>query len=304
MHLPERVLVTEVGPRDGLQNEATSLTTARKAELIARLAAAGLSDIEATSFVHPRWIPQLADAEDLMPLLPRRGGIAYTVLIPNLRGYERAAPLRPDAVTLVCSASERHNRANLNRSTEESLAGLAEVAARARADGVPVRGAISTAFWCPFEGRVPVERVVWVARAYAEMGAVEVSLADTLGTADPRHVATLVPLVREAIGLPVSLHLHDTAGMALACVVAGLEVGIDHFDAAIGGLGGCPYAPGAAGNLATEDLVFMLHRLGIATGVDEERLLDAARFAREAVGHDLHSRRLALADAGALPPGA
>ena len=304
MRLPERVLVTEVAPRDGLQNEATHLTTAQKAELIARLAAAGLRDIEATSFVHPRWIPQLADAEDLLPMLSHPAGVRYTVLIPNLRGYERAAPLGPDEVTLVCSASESHNRASLNRSTAESLAGLADVAARARADGVPLRGAISTAFWCPFEGRVPTERVVEVARAYAGMGAAEVSLADTLGTADPWHVVTLVPLIREATGLPVSLHLHDTAGMALACVVAALEVGVDHFDAALGGLGGCPYAPGAAGNLATEDLVFMLHRMGVETGVDEDRLLDAARFVRDAVGHPLHSRRLALADVDTLPPGA
>ena len=302
MSLPQRVRITEVGPRDGLQNEATHLSTAEKVELIARLAAAGLRDIEATAFVHPRWIPALADAEDVLAALPRKErdqGICYSVLVPNLKGYQRAAPLQPDEVSLVCSASQGHNRANLNRSTEESLTGLAEVAAAVRADGIPLRGAISTSFWCPFDGRTPEERVVEVARAYAAMGVAEVCLADTLGTADPRHVAGLVPRVRDATGLPVSLHLHDTAGMALACVLAGLEAGVERFDAAVGGLGGCPYAPGAAGNLATEDLVGMLHQMGIATGVDEPALLEAAYYLRDAVGHPLPSHRLALAGAQA-----
>ncbi|HET7035470.1 MAG TPA: hydroxymethylglutaryl-CoA lyase [Thermomicrobiaceae bacterium] len=297
MPFPERVRITEVGPRDGLQNEAARLSTAQKVELIASLAAAGLRDIEATAFVHPRWIPALADAEDVLGTLPRDGSVGYSVLVPNLKGYQRAAPLQPDEVSLVCSASEGHNRANLNRSTAESLAGLAEVAAAARADGILLRGAISTSFWCPFDGRTSEARVVEVARAYAAMGVAEVCLADTLGTADPRHVAGLVPRVRDATGLPVSLHLHDTAGMALACVLAGLEAGVERFDAAVGGLGGCPYAPGAAGNLATEDLVGMLQQMGIETGVDEPALLEAARFLRDAVGHPLPSHRLALAGA-------
>lgn len=299
MRRVERVRITEVGPRDGLQNEAAQLSTEQKLELIRRLADAGLREIEVTSFVHPKWIPAMADAEAVAGALERREGLCYSVLVPNMRGYERAAPFRPDEVTLVCSASEGHNRANLNRSTAESLEALAEVAARARADGFPVRGSISTSFWCPFDGRTAPERVVWVAQRYAEMGAREVSLADTLGVADPRQVGELVPLVRDAAGIPVSLHLHDTAGMGLACVLVGLDAGVERFDSSIGGLGGCPYAPGAAGNLATEDLVFMLNQMGIETGVDEARLLDAARFLHAAVGHPLPSRRLTMAMASA-----
>ncbi|MHB8647752.1 MAG: hydroxymethylglutaryl-CoA lyase [Thermomicrobiales bacterium] len=294
MYLPGRVTIMEVGPRDGLQNESVLVPTEEKVALIRRLVAAGLAEIEATSFVHPRWIPALADADAVLVALPR-AGVRYSVLVPNMRGYERAAPLRPDEIVLFCSASESHNRANLNRSTAESLAELARVAARAKADGFRLRGAISTSFWCPFEGRMPAARVCEVAQAYQAMGADEVGIADTLGAADPLHVRTLVVAVRSAVDVSLSLHLHDTYGMALACVVAGLDTGIERFDASIGGLGGCPYAPGAAGNIATEDLVFMLHRMGVATGIDEDALMDAARYAASLVGHPLQSRRMALA---------
>jgi hydroxymethylglutaryl-CoA lyase len=296
---PARARVVEVGPRDGLQNEKTLVPTERKLALIERLADAGLGEIEATAFVHPKWIPALADAEAVLAGRPSRPGLRYAALIPNLRGYERAiSGARPDEVVLVCSASEGHNRANLNRSTAESLAELARVAARARADGLGVRGAISTSFWCPFDGRTPEARALEVARAYADMGVDEVVLADTLGQADPSHVAALAAEAMARLPVPVGLHLHDTHGMALAAVYAALEVGVTTFDAAIGGLGGCPYCPGAAGNLATEDLVYMLHRLGIATGVDESKLLVAARFAAELVGRPLASRQL-IANAGA-----
>ncbi len=294
MDVPDQVRIVEVGPRDGLQNEAASVPTAEKIALIRLLAAAGLREIEATAFVHPQWIPPMADAEAVLASVPRDGGVRYHVLIPNMRGYERALAVRPDEICLVCSASESHNRANLNRSTAESLADLATVAARARADGIAVRGAISTAFWCPFEGRVPEARVVWVAEHYAAMGVVEVGLADTLGAADPAHVRSLIRRVRGAVGCTVALHLHDTYGMALACVLAALEEDVTRFDSAIGGLGGCPYAPGAAGNVATEDLVLMLHRLGIRTGVDEAALRDAARLAQSLVGHPLFSHRMAV----------
>ena len=297
MHLPERVNIMEVGPRDGLQNEPVMAPTEQKLALIRRLIAAGLRDIEATSFVHPRWIPALADADDLFAALPRDAGVRYSVLIPNMRGYERAAPLRPDEIVLFCSASESHNRANLNRSVAESLAGLAAVAARARADGIRIRGAISTSFWCPFEGRVPEASVVRIAEAYQEMGAGEIGISDTLGAADPLHIQAVVAAVRQSVSVHLGLHLHDTYGMSLACVVAGLDAGITHFDSSIGGLGGCPYAPGAAGNIATEDLVFMLHRMGVQTGIDEEALMDAARYAQELVGHPLTSRRMSLARA-------
>lgn len=295
MDVPDRVEIVEVGPRDGLQNESASVPTADKIELIRLLAAAGLREIEATAFVHPKWIPAMADAEAVLADVPRDAGVKYHVLIPNMRGYERAIPAKPDEICLVCSATESHNRANLNRSTEESLAELATVAARARADGIAVRGALSTSFWCPFEGRVPEARVVWVTEQYAAMGVAEIALADTLGAADPAHVRSLVRRVQAAVDCSVALHLHDTYGMALACILAALAEGVTRFDASIGGLGGCPYAPGAAGNVATEDLVLMLHRLGAQTGVDEDALLAAARFAQSLVGHPLYSHRMAVA---------
>ena len=294
MDVPGQVQIVEVGPRDGLQNEAASVPTAEKIALIRLLAAAGLGEIEATAFVHPKWIPAMADAEAVLASVPRDGVTRYHVLIPNMRGYERAVVARPDEICLVCSASESHNRANLNRSTAESLTELATVAARARADGIAVRGAISTAFWCPFEGRVPEARVVWVAEHYAAMGVAEVGLADTLGAADPAHVRSLIRRVRGAVSCIVALHLHDTYGMALACVLAALEEDVIRFDSAVGGLGGCPYAPGAAGNVATEDLVLMLHRLGVRTGVDEDALRDAARLAQSLVGHPLFSHCMAV----------
>ncbi len=295
MHMPGRVTIMEVGPRDGLQNESVLVPTGAKVALIRRLIAAGLVEIEATSFVHPQWIPALADADDVMAALPR-AGVRYSTLVPNIRGYERAVSVRPDEIVLFCSATESHNRANLNRSTAESLEQLALVAARAKADGFRLRGAISTSFWCPFEGRVPPARVCAIAQAYEAMGADEVGISDTLGAADPLHVSTLVADVQSAVGIGLSLHLHDTYGMALACVVAGLDAGIERFDSSIGGLGGCPYAPGAAGNIATEDLVFMLHRMGVETGIDEDALMDAARYAQSLVGHPLQSRRMALAE--------
>ncbi len=300
MDLPGRVVVMEVGPRDGLQNESVLVPTDRKVELIRRLIAAGLDEIEATAFVHPKWIPALADADDVMAAVPR-GGVRYSALVPNMRGYERAVRRRPDEIVLFCSATEGHNRANLNRSTAESLEQLAQVAARAKADGFRLRGAISTSFWCPFEGRVPPARVCAIAEAYQAMGVDEVGVSDTLGAADPLHVSTLVADVRSTVDIALSLHLHDTYGMALACVVAGLDAGITRFDSSIGGLGGCPYAPGAAGNIATEDLVFMLHRMGIETGIDEDALQDAARYAQSLVGHPLSSRRMALAASAATP---
>lgn len=282
---PSRVRVVEVGPRDGLQNESTDVPTSQKVQLITRLVDAGLREIELTAFVHPKWTPALADAEAVLAGAPRDTGVRYLALIPNRRGYERAVSgQRPDEIVMVCSASEGHNRANLNRSTAESLADLAAVAARAKADGLALRGAISTAFWCPFDGRTPEARVREVAAAYADMGVDEVVLADTLGKADPDHVAGLAADVAAHVGRPVALHLHDTYGMALAGVYAALEAGVAAFDASVGGLGGCPYCPGASGNLATEKLVYMLHRLGIETGVDEPKLAAAAAFALELVG--------------------
>jgi hydroxymethylglutaryl-CoA lyase len=295
MSLPARVRITEVGPRDGLQSEAVILSTEQKCRLIELLIAAGIREIEVAAFVHPRWMPTMADAEAVLAAVPRGLGARYSVLIPNLKGYQRAAPLRPDEIVVVCSASERHNQANLNRSTAESLAEFQQVVALAQHDQLPVRGAIATAFWCPYEGRISVSRVCDVAEAYAAMGVQEIALADTLGAADPRHVRELVLAVRQSTGLPVSLHLHNTAGLALACFVAALDIGVERFDTSIGGLGGCPYCPGAAGNVATEDVVFLLERLGIQTGIDQAKLLDAARYVQMLVGHPLHSYRLVTA---------
>lgn len=294
MQMPDSVTIMEVGLRDGLQNESILVPTDAKVALIRLLIAAGLRQIEATSFVSPKWIPALADADAVMAAVPR-DGVRYSTLVPNIRGYERAVSLHPDEIVLFCSATESHNRANLNRSIAESLEGLALVAARAKADGHRVRGAISTSFWCPFEGRTPESRVVEIAMAYQAMGADEVGISDTLGAADPLHVHILVNAVRQSVDIDLSLHLHDTYGMALACVVAGLDAGITHFDSSVGGLGGCPYAPGAAGNIATEDLVFMLHRMGISTGINEDALMEAARYAESLVGHPLQSRRMSLA---------
>lgn len=293
--LPREVAVMEVGPRDGLQNEAKYVATEKKIALLRLLVAAGVREIEATAFVHPRWIPALADADTVLAAAPRDAGTRWSALVPNMRGYERAIAAKPDEIVIFCSASERHNRANVNCSTEESLAQLAAVVVRAKADGLRVRGAIATAFWCPFEGRVPPARACMVAAAYQAMGVDELGLSDTLGAADPQHVRTLIADARSVVDLPIALHLHDTYGMALANVVAGLDAGVTRYDAAIGGLGGCPYAPGAQGNVATEDLVFMLHRMGIRTGINEDALLAAARYAERLVGHPLHSRRMALA---------
>ncbi len=274
---PERVTIVDVTPRDGLQDADHFVTSAQKLGFIDALLDAGITTIEATSFMHPKWIPQLADADYVAGHLPRRAGVIYTGLIPNLRGYERAHAARIDEVVLVVSASESHNRANLNRSVDELLAQLREVASAAKRDGVMVRGAVATAFGCPFEGHVDPEAVLHVVRAYAEMEVDMVSLADTIGVGNPRQVYTLFQRARQELPEHVSLgaHFHDRAGYGLANVFAALQAGVTTFDAAVGGLGGCPYAPGAPGNLSTETLVEYLEAMGFSTGVSLERLAAA-----------------------------
>ncbi len=284
---PERVTVVDVTPRDGLQDEGTFVSSEEKLAFIEALLEAGVRHVEATSFMHPKWIPQLADADTVAARLPRRDGVVYSGLIPNRRGYERARAARVDEVTLVVSASESHNRANLNRAVEESVAQLREVAAQARTDGALVRGAVATSFGCPFEGKVAPEAVLRIVRAYAEMGVAQVLLADTIGSGNPRQVYELFIQARRELPERISLsaHFHDRAGYGLANVLAALQAGVTTFDAAVGGLGGCPYAPGAPGNLSTETLVEYLDAMGIATGISLAGLAKARERLMAALAH-------------------
>jgi hydroxymethylglutaryl-CoA lyase len=291
MTRPASVTIVEVGPRDGLQNEAKSLSTEHKIEFVNRLSAAGLETIEAGAFVSPRWVPQMADAEAVFAGITRRPGIRYAALVPNLAGLERAHAARVGEVGIFAAASESFSRKNINQSIQESLATYRQVCARARELGMRVRGYVSTAFGCPFEGDVPPERVAEVAEALISMGAFEVAVSDTIGIAHPGQVPRVVSAVATRVPLEqIALHFHDTRGMALANVLTALELGIATFDASAGGLGGCPYAPGATGNLATEDLVYMLDGLGIRTGVNLHALMDASSFIEAHVGHALPSR--------------
>ena len=274
------VLLYEVGPRDGLQNEPETVPTQTKRELIRRLTGAGLRRIEITSFVSPKWIPQLADGAELAATVPLLPGVVYSALVPNERGYDRfreAGGARVAAVFI--SASESHNRKNVNCSVAEQLERIGAVARRAADDGVPLRAYVSTVCGCPYEGDVAVAAVVALTRALFDRGAAEVSLGDTIGVGHPGQVRALALAVAGEAPLErVALHFHDTYGRAVANVMAGYEVGIRTFDASLGGLGGCPYAPGASGNAATEDLVALFESEGVATGVDIERLADAAAW--------------------------
>lgn len=279
MNIPSKVSVYEVGPRDGLQNEGNVIPTEAKVRFINMLSAAGLGAIEATAFVSPRAIPQLADASNVVRAINRSGGIRYPVLVPNERGMERALEAGAREVAVFTAASESFTRANINSTISESLANFRAVLRLAERERVSVRGYVSTAFGCPYEGAVPPARVVEVAGSLLEMGAYEVSVGDTIGVATPLDVEERVGLLLEVIPAgALALHFHDTRGTALANVLQGLQMGITTFDAAAGGLGGCPYAPGASGNLATEDLLYMLHGMNIETGVDLEKVCDASEF--------------------------
>ena len=279
MSTPAQVRIVEVGPRDGLQNEKAIIPTADKIELINRLSATGLRSIEATSFVSPKWVPQLADAAEVFAGIQRRDGVAYPVLVPNLQGYERALAVGVTEVAVFTAASEAFNRKNINASIEESIQRFAPILERAAADGVKVRGYVSTVLGCPYQGEVPVADVVRVAQRMHAMGCYEVSLGDTIGIGTPakaramlRAVATQVPMAALAV------HFHDTRGQALANLLACLEEGVAVVDAAVSGTGGCPYAPGASGNVASEDVVYMLEGMGVHTGVDLARLVDTGRW--------------------------
>ena len=293
---PDRVQVYEVGPRDGLQNEPTALSTATKVEFIDRLARTGLPYVEASSFVHPRWIPQLADAEAVFEQIPRRPGVRYGALVPNMHGLKRASTSGLSAYGLFVSASELHNQKNLNRSIDESLGYIAAITDALRGSKTWLRGYVSMVWGSPFGDEVSVEDVARVCRKLLELGIDQISLGDTVGRATPRSVQDrLAILLKEIPAERIALHFHDTRGTALANVVAGLDAGIRVFDGAVGGLGGCPYADGASGNLATEDLVQMLHSMGIHTGVDLDDLVDCAAFIERKLGKKLPSHWLRAA---------
>ncbi|MGV9689208.1 hydroxymethylglutaryl-CoA lyase [Streptomyces sp. NPDC003444] len=289
--LPARVRIHEVGARDGLQNEKGAVPTEVKAEFIRRLAAAGLGTVEATSFVHPKWVPQLADAEDLFPLV-RDLPVRLPVLVPNERGLDRALALGAREIAVFASATESFAKANLNRTVDEALALFAPTVIRAIEAGLKVRGYLSMCFGDPWEGPVPIEQVVRITKALADMGCDELSLGDTIGVATPGHVEALLTALHEA-GIPASrlaVHFHDTYGQALSNTLAALRHGVTTVDASAGGLGGCPYAKSATGNLATEDLVWMLDGLGIETGVDLAALTATSVWMAEQLGRPSPSR--------------
>lgn len=304
MQWPKQVTIIEVGPRDGLQNEKAIVPTERKLELLNLLARAGVRRIQVTSFVHPRVVPQLADAEELMRRLERIPGVQYSALIPNEKGYERALAAGVREVDFVIGVSETFNRRNVNMSTEESLERCLRLVERARRDGVHMRVGLATSFGCPYEGRVPPERVLRLARRVYEAGANEIGISDTNGVAHPRQVFELFSMLVEIVpaGMLVA-HFHDTWGRGLANVVASLQAGITQFDASIAGLGGCPFCPGASGNIATEDLVDMLHSCGVATGIDLQLFLQAADMAAGLSSRPVSSHVLVASRARCqLPP--
>lgn len=293
MQMPKQVLVTDVVARDGFQNEDRIIATQDKIRVIEGLVRAGVTSIEVTSFVHPRVVPQLADAAEVVAQLPHYEGVTYSALIPNIKGAQRALAAGVTELHLVVSASESHNRANLNRSVKESLAQLAEVCSYVYNENPQtiLVASIATAFHCPFEGRTPLERVFWMIEELVGMGIRRINLADTDGAAHPLQVWQTITAVKERFPeVTWSLHLHNTRDMGLANAVAGLQAGITQFDSSLGGIGGCPFAPGATGNVSTEDLVHMFHEMGIATGIDLDALLVEGKKLSAIVGHELASQ--------------
>jgi len=299
----ERIYIHDVVARDGLQIEPGWVPTERKVELIDRLSSTGVAKIEATSFVSPKAVPNLRDAEAVMAGIKRNPAVTYVALVPNARGAERALGADVDEIILVVSVSETHNRANVRRSVAESFAGFREVFDAVRGKRQTVVGALATSFGCPFEGVIPEQQVLDGVARYVDLGVDAVSLADTTGMANPRQVEALVRRVRERWPeLELALHFHNTRGMGLANVLAGLATGVTHYEGCLGGLGGCPFAPGATGNICTEDLVHMLHCMGYDTGVDLDALLAASRRLGEIVGHDLPGQVVKAGKATDLHP--
>jgi len=294
MSYPAEVRIVEVGPRDGLQNEDTPIPTEAKVELIDRLSISGLTHIEVTAFVNPARIPQLADAEEVCKRIERGPGVTYSALVPNVRGYERATNAHLRDIAVFLSATESHSQRNIGTSIEGAFERYEQVTALAAEDGINVRGYVSVAFGCPYEGFVPQEHVVRIAMRLLGLGCYQVSLGDTTGLGNPVQVASTVEKMRDAGARDdqIALHLHDTRGTGLANALAGLEAGVTTFDSSVGGLGGTPYAPGANGNLATEELVFMLEEMGVATGVSLETIMEAAEGVARVLRKELPSRYL------------
>jgi len=298
MKWPDSVVITEVGPRDGLQNEAAIIPLAEKVRLVDALSGTGLTRIEAASFVHPKAIPQMADAAELMAAIERREGVTYVALVPNQVGARNALAdhgegtrTGADEISVVVSASESHNKANINRSVNETMEEIAGIAAMCAEAGTPWTGYISTAFGCPYEGAVAPEAVLSLAERLLELGAGVIALGDTIGIAEPRQVFELSDRCAGVTGEDrLRMHFHDTRGRALANVVAAMQAGVRQFDGSVGGLGGCPYAPGASGNVATEDMVSMLEAMGVRTGVDVDVLLEVVGLAEKVVGRTLDGR--------------
>lgn len=291
MNLPKNVTLWEMGARDGLQNERAYVSTDDKVRYVDLLSRTGLRWIEATSFVSPKAIPQLADAADLLARIRKAPGVRYPVLVPNVKGYERAKAAGADAVAVFTAASERFTQANIGMTIDESLATFADVVKRAKHDDTFVRGYVSTAFGSPFGDVVAPQAVVRVALALVDMGCDEISIGDTIGVGVPSQVDALVPMLARAVGLErMAMHFHDTRGTALANIYASLQHGVRTFDASSGGLGGCPYAPGATGNVGTEDVLYLLDGLGIETGVDIARVQEASRFIATVLDHPLTSK--------------
>ncbi|MBI3772916.1 MAG: hydroxymethylglutaryl-CoA lyase [Gammaproteobacteria bacterium] len=291
MTLPHRVKIVEVGPRDGLQNEVTAIDTATKVEFINQLSATGLSVIEATSMVNPKWVPQLADAEAVFSQIKRHAGVSYPVLIPNLQGLERAIAVGADHVAVFTAASETFNQKNINCSIDESLQRFEPVMALAKANNIQVRGYISCVLGCPYEGKINPEKVANVATRLHTLGCAEISLGDTIGVGTPLQAQDILRRVSKHVPMhELAVHFHDTRGQALANIYACLQLGIATIDTSVAGLGGCPYANGATGNVATEDVIYMLHGMGIETGVDLAALIKAGHFICEKLGRPINSK--------------
>ena len=291
MNYPTRVKLVDVGPRDGLQNEKTMVPAAIKIELVHRLQSAGLKEIEVTSFVSPKWVPQMADALDVMAGIQRQPGVRYSVLTPNMKGFEAAATSKPDEIVVFAAASEAFSQRNINCSIAESIERFAPVVAAAKAAGIYTRGAISCAVGCPYEGDVAPAQVELVARLMKSIGVQHMGVADTIGVGTPLKVQLALDAALKHYDLAdVSGHFHDTYGQALGNTLAALQMGVWQFDTSIAGLGGCPYAKGATGNVATEDVVYLLHGMGIETGIDLDKLVDAGQFISEYLGRKPNSR--------------
>ena len=291
MSIPSRVHLIDVGPRDGLQNEKTPVPAAVKIELVHRLQQAGLKGIEVTSYVSPKWVPQMADNHEVMEGVARQAGVAYSVLTPNLKGYEAAVLDKPDEIVVFGSASEAFSQKNINCSIAESIERFAPVVEAALAAGIAVRGAMSCTVGCPYEGDIAPQQVAYLAGLMKGIGVQRVDVADTIGVGTPRKVQRAIEATLQHFGIDaISGHFHDTYGQALSNTLAALELGVWNFQASVAGLGGCPYAKGATGNVATEDVVFMLHGMGIETGIDLDKLVDAGAYISDYLGRKPNSR--------------